>query len=99
MGKQWKTLHFYSPSENSDNKKSFLHLFQEISIIIKMFIQRAHKLMVLTTKMMKSISIETMQTPNPNFIKFVPVGHSVLGDEGTLDIPSKQYSEVSPLAQ
>ena len=64
-----------------------------------MFIQRAHKLMVLTTKMMKSISIETMQTPNPNFIKFVPVGHSVLGDEGTLDIPSKKYSEVSPLAQ
>ena len=55
--------------------------------------------MVLTTKMMKSISIETMQTPNPNFIKFVPVGHSVLGDEGTLDIPSKKYSEVSPLAQ
>ena len=55
--------------------------------------------MNLTTKMIKMISIETMGTPNPNFLKFIPVGHKVLGDEGTLDIPSRQYSEVSPLAQ
>jgi len=31
-------------------------------------------------------------TPNPNFLKFVPVGAKVLGDEGTLDISSAQYA-------
>lgn len=52
----------------------------------------------LTTKIVKHASIETLKTPNPNFIKLVPIGHQVLGDEGTLDIPSRKYSEVSPLA-
>jgi hypothetical protein len=64
-----------------------------------MIINQLKKGVSLTTKMMKWISIETLKTPNPNFIKLVPVGHQVLGDDGTLDIPSKQYSEVSPLAQ
>ena len=64
-----------------------------------MIINQLKKGASLTTKMMKWISIETLKTPNPNFIKLVPVGHQVLGDDGTLDIPSKQYSEVSPLAQ
>ena len=50
------------------------------------------KTLGLTLKCIQTISIEAVQTPNPNFLKFVPVGHKVLGDEGTLDIPSKEYS-------
>ena len=64
-----------------------------------MLLSRFKKGVSLTTKVMKWISIETLKTPNPNFIKLVPVGHQVLGDDGTLDIPSRQYSDVSPLAQ
>ena len=64
-----------------------------------MILKPAHIIKSLTLKLLQPISIETMKTPNPNFIKFIPVGRSVLGDEGTLDIPSRQYSEVSPLAQ
>jgi hypothetical protein len=48
----------------------------------------------LILKLARNIAIETAKTPNPNFIKFIPVGHSVLGDQGTLDIPSAQYSDV-----
>ena len=47
----------------------------------------------------KGVSIELMKTPNPNFMKFVPVGHKVLGGEGTLDISSVEYSTISPLAE
>ena len=54
-----------------------------------MIFNASRKMMSLTTKMIKMISIETMGTPNPNFLKFIPVGHKVLGDEGTLDIPSR----------
>lgn len=64
-----------------------------------MIIKRLSKMVTLTSKFIRLVSIETMVTPNPNFIKFIPVGRQVLGDEGTLDIPSKQYSEVSPLAE
>jgi hypothetical protein len=39
-----------------------------------------------------------MKTPNPNFLKFFPIGHHVLGEQGTLDISSREYSDVSPLA-
>jgi hypothetical protein len=42
----------------------------------------------------QGIAIETSKTPNPNFIKFIPVGHTVLGDMGTLDISSPQFSDV-----
>lgn len=52
------------------------------------------------------IAIETSKTPNPNFLKFIPVGHVVLGDQGTLDISGPQFSDVpfppiqvSPLAK
>lgn len=48
----------------------------------------------LVLTLSQSIVIETAKTPNPNFIKFIPVGHNVLGDQGTLDIPSVEYSEV-----
>lgn len=64
-----------------------------------MIVQSMSKVMSLTMKILKKISIETIKTPNPNFIKFIPVGCRVLGDEGTLDIPSSNYSDVSPLAQ
>lgn len=42
----------------------------------------------LVLTLSRNIAIETAKTPNPNFIKFIPVGHNVLGDQGTLDIPS-----------
>lgn len=54
-----------------------------------MIVNRALKICGLTTKVMGFISIDTFQTPNPNFLKFVPSGRQVLGDEGTLDIPSR----------
>jgi len=37
----------------------------------------------------RNITIETSKTPNPNFLKFIPLGYNVLGEEGTLDIPSR----------
>lgn len=50
--------------------------------------QRFNLLNKIILKITHNIAIETAKTPNPNFIKFIPVGHSVLGDQGTLDIPS-----------
>lgn len=44
------------------------------------------------------IHIDTMKTPNPNFLKFVPQGKDIMGSKGSLDIPGPQYAEVSPLA-
>lgn len=54
-----------------------------------MIVKRGIKTIGLTARIMKMISIDTFQTPNPNFLKFVPLGHQVLGEEGTLDIPSR----------
>jgi len=45
------------------------------------------------------IHIDSLKTPNPNFLKFVPEGQNVLGDKGTLDISSVQYANISPLAE
>lgn len=53
-----------------------------------MFITKISKINFLQNAIIQKIAIETMKTPNPNFIKFIPVGHSVLGDQGTLDISS-----------
>lgn len=46
-----------------------------------------------------NIYVEAQKTPNPNFLKFIPDGHNVLGQEGTLDISDPKYAEVSPLAK
>lgn len=46
-----------------------------------------------------NLYVETQKTPNPNFLKFIPDGHNVLGSEGTLDISDPKYAEVSPLAK
>lgn len=46
----------------------------------------------LFLQLRRSIAIETAKTPNPNFLKFIPVGQEVLGNQGTLDIPSVAYS-------
>ena len=64
-----------------------------------MFVKQMVTMGSLLRKGQWSVSIELMKTPNPNFLKFVPVGHQVLGEQGTLDISSEQFSEVSPLAQ
>jgi len=62
-------------------------------------INRARRTISLLNILRQNIVIETMKTPNPNFIKFIPLDCKVLGDQGTLDIPSPQYSSVSPLAK
>lgn len=45
-----------------------------------MIVKRVSKAIGITYKLMKMISIDTFQTPNPNFLKFVPLGHQVLGE-------------------
>ncbi len=42
--------------------------------------------------------IQTKQTPNPNFLKFVPTGKTVM-KSGTMDITALKYAHISPLAQ
>jgi len=64
-----------------------------------MIIKNIKRHISLLQHIKKYISVELANTPNPNSIKFIPVGHKVLGDQGTLDIPSQQYASVSPLAQ
>ena len=44
------------------------------------------------------IHIDSLKTPNPNFLKFIPCGKDILGAKGTLDISSVQYADISPLA-
>lgn len=58
----------------------------------------AHSKKFLLYKNCYFIHIESLKTPNPNFLKFVPDNHMVLGDKGTLDISSVQYANISPLA-
>ena len=44
-------------------------------------IKRGFKSFTSVVKILKqSIVIETMKTPNPNFIKFIPINNKVLGD-------------------
>ena len=52
----------------------------------------------LLSKLASFIHIESLKTPNPNFLKFVPSGKNILGDKGTLDISAPEYSSISPLA-
>jgi hypothetical protein len=59
-----------------------------------MFVRKIGLLASLIKTCRQGIAIETSKTPNPNFIKFIPVGHTVLGDMGTLDISSSQFSDV-----
>ena len=42
----------------------------------------------LTTIRMQ-LFIQTQKTPNPDFLKFLPNGKVVMGDKGTVDIPSE----------
>ena len=53
----------------------------------------------LVRKLMSLIHIDTLKTPNPNFLKFVPTGKDVMGNKGSLDIPGPQYANISPLAE
>ena len=34
--------------------------------------------------------IQTKKTPNPDFLKFLPNGKVVMGDQGTVDMPSEE---------
>jgi hypothetical protein len=42
--------------------------------------------------------IQTKSTPNPNFMKFVPTGKTVM-KSGTMDITALKYASMSPLAR
>lgn len=53
----------------------------------------------LINKFFYQIHIDTLKTPNPNFLKFVPMGKDIMGNKGSLDIVGPQYAEISPLAQ
>ena len=46
-----------------------------------------------------NIYVQSHPTPNPNYLKFIPEGQKVLGDEGTLDISDVKFAECSPLAK
>lgn len=50
-------------------------------------------------KCLCELHIDTLKTPNPNFLKFVPMGKDIMGKKGSLDIVGPQYAEISPLAQ
>lgn len=54
---------------------------------------------ILNFKLFNMIHIDSLKTPNPNFLKFVAQGKDILGDRGTLDISAIQFANVSPLAE
>ena len=45
-----------------------------------MFIKKLKAFSPILNLLRQGIVIETMKTPNPNFIKFIPIDHKVLGD-------------------
>lgn len=45
-----------------------------------------------------NIFIQTKTTPNPNFLKFIPSGKTVM-KTGTMDIAASRYASCSPLAR
>lgn len=53
---------------------------------------------LLSNNIIALIHIDSLKTPNPNFLKFIPCGKDILGGKGTLDISSVQYADISPLA-
>ncbi len=46
----------------------------------------------LLHKYFAQIHIDTLKTPNPNFLKFVPSGKDIMGSKGSLDIVGPQYA-------
>ena len=56
--------------------------------------------MNLITRSLFNLFIQTQKTPNPNFLKFLPVTKVVMGDLDTIDICSlEDASRISPLAR
>ena len=53
----------------------------------------------MSLKIIQTIHIDSLKTPNPNFLKFVPSGKDIMGTKGTLDISSIHYANISPLAE
>ena len=47
----------------------------------------------------QTIFVQSHVTPNPNYLKFIPQGEKVLGEDGTLDISDRKFAECSPLAK
>ena len=52
----------------------------------------------LVSRLICGLFIQTKTTPNPNFLKFLPTGKTVM-KTGTLDIAAMRYATCSPLAR
>ncbi|KAL4506442.1 hypothetical protein ABPG72_000013 [Tetrahymena utriculariae] len=53
----------------------------------------------LNFKNIMNLFIQAKSTPNPNFLKFVPSGKTVMTDGTSLDFIAARYAHVSPLAK
>ena len=56
--------------------------------------------MYLSKKLFYLLFIQTQKTPNPNFLKFIPISKLVMGSDDPVDIDSPEKAfNVSPLAR
>ena len=56
--------------------------------------------MYLSNRILFNLFIQTHKTPNPNFLKFIPVSKLVMGAEDPIDIPTPEEAfRLSPLAR
>lgn len=56
--------------------------------------------MIFAKKVMFNLFIQTQKTPNPNFLKFLPITKVVMGEHEPLDILTiEQANKISPLAR
>lgn len=56
--------------------------------------------MRLINRLAFSLFIQTKNTPNPNFLKFIPTSKLVMGAQDPIDIPSIEDAyKISPLAK
>lgn len=53
----------------------------------------------LCYKSMLELFIQAKSTPNPNFLKFIPSGKTVMQDGSTIDFAAVRFTHVSPLAK
>jgi hypothetical protein len=63
-----------------------------------MFLRKTQNIDFFMWKSIYTLFIQTKTTPNPNFLKFIPTGKTVL-KAGTMDITSLKFASASPLAR
>ena len=67
-------------------------------MIVNSFIGSKIRPKSLLSMISYSLFIQTKTTPNPNFLKFVPAGKTVM-KTGTMDIAAPRFASCSPLAR